>query len=137
MKALVIDDDPIVCVVLVDTLSRLGFSEVLTAADGEDAVPLFKKHEADIGLVCSDLNMPGLDGVGFMDFMAERSSSPQVILVSGAHASVRKSAEILAKAKNINVIGSIAKPLSASSLETLSSLVEVAQSCEQPQIAVL
>lgn len=123
MKALVVDDDPIVCVVLTDALAKFGFREVLTADNGERAATLFTEHEAEITLVCSDLNMPERDGIEFMQFLANRRFRPQVILVSGAHATVRKSAELLAKARNIDVIGTLRKPIAHADLEELRPVV--------------
>jgi putative two-component system response regulator len=56
---LVVDDDEDQRRVLAQLLKRYGF-EVITAADGEEALELVKSDEPD--LVLLDVNMPGLDG---------------------------------------------------------------------------
>lgn len=59
-KILIVDDDPSIREVLSTQLGRLHYDTV-TAADGEEAVALFKSENPD--LVLMDLMMPRLDGL--------------------------------------------------------------------------
>jgi CheY-like chemotaxis protein len=59
-KLLVIDDDTKLLASYRDLLSPYGF-EVLTAPDGQEAIPLVEKNP-DIQLVILDLAMPRMDG---------------------------------------------------------------------------
>ena len=59
-KLLVIDDDARLLASYRDLLSPYGF-EVLTANDGEQAIPIVEKNP-DILLVILDLAMPRMDG---------------------------------------------------------------------------
>src|SRR5438477_10499894 len=59
-KLLVIDDDTKLLASYRDLLSPYGF-EVLTAPDGQDAIPLVERNP-DIQLVILDLAMPRMDG---------------------------------------------------------------------------
>lgn len=59
-KILVVDDDASIREILSTQLERLQFSTV-TAADGEEALRLFKKERPD--LVLMDVMMPRMDGL--------------------------------------------------------------------------
>jgi CheY-like chemotaxis protein len=58
---LVVDDDEAVRRLTAAMLEKNGFS-VLTAADGEEAVAVFRERADEIAVVILDLAMPGLDG---------------------------------------------------------------------------
>jgi len=79
---LIVDDEEQVCAVAREMLERLGFS-VLTAADGREAVEVFREHSAKIVCVLLDLTMPHLDGE--QAFREMRAIRPDVkaILTSG------------------------------------------------------
>ena len=80
-KLLVIDDDARLLASYRDLLSPYGF-EVLSAADGEAAIPLVEKNP-DILLVILDLAMPRMDGREWLRwFRGIRQESP-VIVISG------------------------------------------------------
>lgn len=59
-KILVVDDDPSIREILATQLGRLHF-ETETAADGEEAVAVFKKYRPD--LIILDVMMPRMDGL--------------------------------------------------------------------------
>ena len=59
-KILIVDDDPSIREILSTQLSRLGFLTA-AAADGKEAVELFKSEKPD--LVLMDMLMPVLDGL--------------------------------------------------------------------------
>lgn len=63
-------------------LERLGFS-VITAADGEEAVRLFREHSHQIRCVLLDLNMPKLDGEKVHHELGQIEPSVKVILSTG------------------------------------------------------
>lgn len=59
-KILVADDDEIALDVVSSLLSKEGYP-VLTAKDGIEAIAILRRE--DIGLVITDLRMPGADGI--------------------------------------------------------------------------
>ncbi len=79
---LVVDDEEPVRNMLMAYLHRLGF-QTLGAADGEEAVAVFRAHADDIVCVFMDLTMPRRNGVeAAADLRALRPGVP-VILCSG------------------------------------------------------
>ncbi len=79
---LLVDDDLILREIGTLALSGLGFS-VIQAADGVEAVELFRQKQDDIAFVFCDILMPRLDG--WQTLAALRAIDPaiRVILVSG------------------------------------------------------
>jgi PAS domain S-box-containing protein len=80
---LVVDDEEFFCNVTRRLLEDFGYI-VHVAADGAEAVRIFKRHSADIAVAVVDLDMPVMDGRTAM--RAFRAVNPQVriIAVSGS-----------------------------------------------------
>jgi CheY-like chemotaxis protein len=60
-EVLVVDDNRASRLFLTTLLPRYGF-RVRTAADGEEAVRLYRRHRATVDLVLMDVQMPRLNG---------------------------------------------------------------------------
>ena len=80
-KLLVIDDDEKLVVNYRELLSPYGF-EVLTAHNGEQAIPLVEQNP-DIQLVILDLSMPRMDGRQWLRWFRGRRQESPVIIISG------------------------------------------------------
>lgn len=80
---LVVDDDEDAVDTMREILSEEGH-EVLCASNGRQALDLV--HERRPNLVLLDLNMPELDGRGFIDAVRRETSLPpmRIIVLSGA-----------------------------------------------------
>jgi len=63
-------------------LRRFGY-QVLLAADGEEALGLYRRHRADIHLVISDVVMPRLGGTQLYQEVHRDPDPPKFILTSG------------------------------------------------------
>jgi len=80
-KLLVIDDDTRLLASYRDLLTPYGF-EVLTAPDGQDAIPLVEKNP-DIQLVILDLAMPRMDGREWLRwFRSLRNELPVIVITA-------------------------------------------------------
>ena len=62
MKILVVDDSSTMRRIIVNTLARLGYKDVIQAADGVEAWEALQKND-DIGVVITDWNMPNMNGL--------------------------------------------------------------------------
>jgi CheY-like chemotaxis protein len=60
---LVVDDDPMLLTLLNTVLLRQGF-RVWLASNGPNAVEIYQRQQAQIGVVLLDVRMPGMDGPG-------------------------------------------------------------------------
>ena len=81
---LLVEDDHDLQYLARRVLERLGF-RVLTAADGEQGLQLFREHERDIDLVLSDAGLPKLDGMGLYRAVRERNARVSFLLSSGGY----------------------------------------------------
>jgi CheY-like chemotaxis protein len=73
---LVVDDDRMVGIVTQLGLERNGF-DVWLAADGREAIDLYREHGENIAIVVLDVRMPGLDGPQTLDVL--RDLNPHVV----------------------------------------------------------
>ncbi len=64
MKILAVDDSPTMRRIIVNTLKRAGFEDVIEASDGKDALAKMKVDKFDV--VITDWNMPEMDGLTFV-----------------------------------------------------------------------
>jgi CheY-like chemotaxis protein len=80
-KLLVIDDDAKTVASYRDLLLPYGF-QVLTACDGQDAIPLVEQNP-DILLVILDLAMPRMDGREWLRWFRGKQQESAVIVISG------------------------------------------------------
>lgn len=72
MRALIIDDSAVMRKVIERALrqSGLDFLEILQASNGEEALEILRGDAANpvkIGLIISDINMPVMDGLQFLE----------------------------------------------------------------------
>ncbi|HEV8550132.1 MAG TPA: ATP-binding protein [Polyangiaceae bacterium] len=79
---LVVDDDDDVRRLLVEVL-RLGAYQVLEARDGDLALEIAEAHGEPIGLLVTDLVMPGLTGMELADSLRAHHPELKVLFMSG------------------------------------------------------
>ena len=113
-KVLVVDDNRVSRHAVTSALGRLGIEDVRAAADGDEALAVL--GEAAIDTIICDLNMPRMDGVEFLRYLAARDFRGAVVLVSGEDPRVLDAAEMLAGAHKLDVLGAVSKPIKAAVL---------------------
>src|SRR5260370_21077709 len=106
-KVLIVDDEPFALKLLSLQLKQLGFDEVFSCARALEALAMIENEEESIDLVLSDLQMPEMDGIEFVRQLARARYEGNLMLVSGENARLLKSAERLASAQGLRVLGSL------------------------------
>lgn len=111
MKALVVDDSRAIRELLTDTLAGVGF-EVVQAADGIQALERLNDH-GDVDLVLVDWNMPGMDGLEFVQAVQRdpRLGRLRVMMVT-----MERSVSHVAQAMRAGVDQYITKPCSKAAI---------------------
>ncbi len=81
-KILFADDEKDICNLAEMVLSKAGY-EVITAADGLEAITLFHEHQAELVMAILDVMMPGKTGFEVIDEIKAMRPQLPVILSSG------------------------------------------------------
>ena len=130
-NVLVVDDDPFQRSIVAKLLGQLGINKVVSADDGHAAAVQLAKN---FDLIFLDLNMPGMDGIEFLNVLAAHSSDPGLIFFSGEDVRLLEVAEELARGLSISVLGSVAKPISKENIVQLLEQRASQLTLRQPQV---
>jgi len=82
-RILVVDDSPIVRKIVAAGLREGGFATV-EAKDGSEALALLRREAFDV--VVTDMQMPGVDGLGVLEGVRTERLGAEVIVLTGARA---------------------------------------------------
>ncbi len=133
MKVIIVDDDKVALRGLTKMINwEACHGEVVgTATNGTDAVLLIKKHKPDV--VLSDIQMPGLDGLGLARYVHEYYPSTRIILISG-HGEF----EYAQQAIKYQVVDYILKPITRDKIRDIEErLREFAEESNREKYALL
>ncbi|HEY0732191.1 MAG TPA: sigma-54 dependent transcriptional regulator, partial [Chitinophagaceae bacterium] len=92
-KILIIDDEKAIRKTLSEILSFEGY-EIEEAADGEEALRMFKSKSYDV--VLCDIKMPKVDGIEFLQQATDHNPDTPVIMISG-HGNIETAVEAVKK----------------------------------------
>lgn len=81
-QILIADDQGVIRSLLRLILREEGFEVIGEAADGEEAIRQVEALRPDI--VCLDINMPRLDGIGTLKRLRESGNTTRVIMISSS-----------------------------------------------------
>ena len=121
-RLLILDDDPMVGMVLRRVAERIGFAVKLTERPTDFFAHLVAWQPSHVAV---DLSMPEMNGVEVLDRLAEMGCTSRIIITSGAALSDINAALDHARALGMRVAGALPKPSSVSLLRAL--LAEGAQ----------
>lgn len=79
---LVVEDDPSVRELMTTGLSMLGY-KIHAACNGPDALEILGKHDSEIGLMVTDVVMPGMSGGELAELAKEKFPAIKVLYLSG------------------------------------------------------
>ncbi|MEG0770174.1 MAG: response regulator [Ruthenibacterium sp.] len=119
MKALIVDDDLLVCKGLKKLIpwTEFGFDEVLEAHNGKDAYDLAIQHSPDI--IISDISMPLMDGLTFCEKMFKAVTGSPIILLSAY-----ENFEYARTAMKYGVTHYLLKPINKSKMDELKTIIK-------------
>jgi len=83
IRVMVVDDTSVSRALIVDALDQMGVRGVVIAKDGAAALQALIAQP--VHLVISDMNMPGLDGLGLLQRLRENKTTARIgfILITG------------------------------------------------------
>jgi two-component system chemotaxis response regulator CheY len=103
---LTVDDSRTMRDMLAMALNDAGFN-VVQAVDGEDGLAVLDAHSQDVDVIITDINMPKLDGFGFIEGVrkdARHRATPILVLTTESDSSKKD------RARQAGATGWIVKP---------------------------
>jgi EAL domain-containing protein (putative c-di-GMP-specific phosphodiesterase class I) len=120
-RFLVIDDDPIFLAVAESLLLSIGGTTVFCASDGEEGLQALRDAAPAVDMIILDLNMPRLDGLGFLRAVAQTGFAGEIVISSGEAAAIVNSARHMANQLGVRISGTLQKPMTPDALAALLS----------------
>jgi len=114
MKILLVDDSRTIRNIQKNVLAQLGYTDVLEAGDGVEALKVLSENRPDLMLV--DWNMPNMDGLSLVKAIREKDKTLPIIMCTTEAEKGRVLEAIKAGVNNY-----VVKPFTA---ETLAEKIE-------------
>ena len=111
LKILAVDDSPTMRRIIMNTLKRAGFNDVVEATDGKDGMTKLKVEKFDF--VITDWNMPEMDG---LTFVTSIRSDPDLQSLPILMVTTRSVKEDIVQAMKAGVNNYIVKPFTPETL---------------------
>ncbi len=118
LKILAVDDSPTMRRIIVNTLKRAGYTDVVEASDGKDALAKLKVDK--INLVITDWNMPEMDGLTLVTTLRSMDEYKELPVLMVTTRSVK---EDIVQALKAGVNNYIVKPFTPDTLKEKIELV--------------
>jgi response regulator of citrate/malate metabolism len=112
-SVLIVDDDTFFHAVLGQMLAVLGIDTIHTASNGNEALRVLKALPRPTDYLICDVFMPDMDGIEFLDVLAQKKYAGHVVLVSGMNMDMMVVARDVAVGNGLNVLGAFVKPVKA------------------------
>ena len=115
-RLLVVDDEPVQCLIVTRSMTALGFdAESVTSLD--EARKLITQHDYDV--IVLDLSLGEQEGISLLRLIANSPADPVVVFISRLDERVRAASIRFAGALGLRVGGALAKPARPSALRAL------------------
>ncbi len=123
LRILAVDDERITLSRIERILNKLGIDQVVTMGSASEALTFIREQSDAIDVVLVDMFMPENDGVDVIIGLKAIGFQGCIAIISGGDDRVLAGAEVLARAKDVEILGTLKKPVSADDLKTLLSKV--------------
>lgn len=120
-RLLLIDDEPALADFIASAATLSGFEPSVT---GDDRSFRDQFLAAPPHMVALDLQMPGMDGVELLRFLADHDFRGPVLIISGFDRRVLDSAFRLGEALGLDMIGPLEKPARLTEVEEILELAK-------------
>jgi len=113
LQVMVVDDTTVSRALITDALDQMGVRHVTIAKDGAQALKALMAQP--VHLVISDMNMPGLDGLGLLKGLREYKPTSAIgfILITGS-----ADKTLIERGKQYRLNNFVTKPFNTASLKS-------------------
>ncbi len=118
-RILLLDDDPFQLVMQSYRLKNAGFQNVVTLEAAAEALEILRHDPSAFDIIICDLNMPGMDGIEFLQALGAGSFPGQVILLSGEGTRIMHTVQALLDRERLVILGVVEKPAAGDELPSL------------------
>lgn len=112
LKILAVDDSPTMRRIIINTLKRAGYKDVIEASDGKDA--LAKMKVESVNFIITDWNMPDMDGLTLVTKLRSSTEYKEVPILMVTTRSVK---DDIVEALKAGVNNYIVKPFTPDTLK--------------------
>ncbi len=112
LKIIAVDDSPTMRRIIINTLKRAGYTNVIEANDGKDALAKMKVEKPNF--VITDWNMPEMDGLTFVTTLRGMDEFKQLPILMVTTRSVK---DDIVEAMKAGVNNYIVKPFTPDTLK--------------------
>lgn len=107
-RAVVAEDEALIRMDIVETLTEGGYHVVGEGANGEEGVALAREHRPDV--VVMDIKMPVMDGITAAEHIAKERLAPVVLLTAFSQT------ELVERARDAGAMAYVVKPFTPADL---------------------
>lgn len=116
---LMLDDDGFMLHMMSRMLHGLGYTRVGQASSAQQALATLQVGNALPDVIICDLNLPGIDGIEFLQRVRDMGFRGGVVLLSGEGLRILHTVQKLLGGGGLVVLGAIEKPASRTALQTV------------------
>ena len=116
LSVLVVEDHGFQRRMALRLLAELGIARLHEAGDGHSALRLLRALAQAPDVVMVDLDMPGMDGIEFIDHLAQERLARSILVASALDAALLHTVQTMARACGLHVLEAVPKPLTRAKL---------------------
>jgi EAL domain-containing protein (putative c-di-GMP-specific phosphodiesterase class I) len=117
-RILLLDDDQFMLGMQTRMLRGMGYDMIGTAGSGLSALTMLQRDPHAVDVIVCDLNMPGMDGIEFLQKLSASEFRGNVILLSGQGPRVMHTVQKLL-GRDVLILGALEKPAGRAALRML------------------
>lgn len=116
---LLLDDDAFMLSIQTLMLQSMGFDHIVSSLRGEEALQILLSDPQTIDVIICDLNMPGMDGIEFLQAVNASPYRGSVILLSGEGTRIMHTVQKLLGSGRLRILGALEKPAHRDAMRAL------------------